>query len=208
MTPLQLIGPLKEWENAIEFAGLCNYNMVHFTPLQQLGWSNSAYCITDQLAIDKRYEADKSQVSDFIQKMRSQYKIMSCADLVFNHMASDSEWLIQHPGATFNLLNSPHLIPAFLLDREIIHINQEIIDGKHPTLVEITNEAILSDLGDLLRRRFKSLRLEEFRQCNVQEQLERFKGSVEIFAVRTIISSQEPFKRASRVYKTGKSEAD
>ena len=173
--------------------------MVHFTPLQQLGWSNSAYCITDQLAIDKRYEADKSQVSEFIRKIRNQYKIMSCADLVFNHMASDSDWLVQHPEATFNLLNSPHLIPAFLIDREIIHINQEIIDGKHPSLVEVTNEAVLSSLGDLLRRRFKSLRLEEFRQCNVQEQIERFKGFVENFADRTILGSQEPFERASRV---------
>ena len=152
--------------------------MVHFTPLQQLGWSNSAYCITDQLAIDKRYQADQSQVSDFIQKMRNQHKMMSCADLVFNHMASDSDWLIEHPEATFNLLNSPHLIPAFLVDREIIHINREIIEGKHPTLVEITNESLLSDLGDLLRNRFKSLRLEEFRQCDVQKELQRFKGFV------------------------------
>ena len=53
-------------------------------------------------------------------------------DLVLNHTGSDSAWLHEHPEATYNLRNNPHLIPAFIMDREIIHITQEIEDGKHP----------------------------------------------------------------------------
>ena len=145
------MGTIDQWDDVVEHALACHYNMLHFTPLQELGWSNSAYCIKDQLQVDQRYGASNDEMGAFMSKLRDQHNILACTDLVFNHMASDATWIKEHPEATFNLVNSPHLIPAFLLDRELIHINREIVAGNHPEVANITDEAQLALLGRLIR---------------------------------------------------------
>ena len=51
----KLLGPLKEWEGRLRVSHEAAYNMIHFTPIQQLGSSQSAYSISDQLALCDRY---------------------------------------------------------------------------------------------------------------------------------------------------------
>lgn len=171
----KLMGTIDQWDDVVEHALACHYNMLHFTPLQELGWSNSAYCIKDQLQVDQRYGASNEEMGAFMSKLRDQHNILACTDLVFNHMASDATWIKEHPEATFNLVNSPHLIPAFLLDRELIHINREIVAGNHPEVANITDEAQLALLGRLIRERLIMLNLAEYRQCDVEAEIERFK---------------------------------
>lgn len=51
----KLLGPLTEWEDRLKVSYRAAYNMIHFTPIQQLGGSASAYSISDQLCLDSRY---------------------------------------------------------------------------------------------------------------------------------------------------------
>jgi len=58
--------------------------------------------------------------------MREEWKMLSITDMVYNHTASDSDWIKQHPEASYNLQNSPHLKPAYLLDRLVCYISLKV----------------------------------------------------------------------------------
>ena len=45
------LGPIEEWLSRLRTSKETAYNMIHFTPVQQLGASNSAYSIRDQLQV-------------------------------------------------------------------------------------------------------------------------------------------------------------
>ena len=53
----KLLGPLTDWEGQLRVSYEAAYNMIHLTPIQQLGSSQSAYSIniSDHLALCDRY---------------------------------------------------------------------------------------------------------------------------------------------------------
>ena len=150
----KLLGPLSEWEQRLQTAIECGYNMIHLTPIQQLGSSRSAYSISNQLRIDSSYfppniteeevtfvnaegEIKKLRVdSSFvdlrkvIKEMHQKSGVLMIVDMVWNHTSFDTPWLMKHPEAGYNLLNSPHLRPAYVLDVTLMQFSQEIADGK------------------------------------------------------------------------------
>ncbi|KAK0420621.1 hypothetical protein QR680_014798 [Steinernema hermaphroditum] len=166
----KLLGTFDEWEDKLRVAKECGYNMVHLTPVQKLGVSNSSYSIADYHSLNN---ADTSidDVARLVQKMDSEWGVLSVQDVVWNHAAKNSEWLLQHPECGYNCDNSRHLRPAFVVDRLLQHFSRDIAAGKwvHEGLpAEISEgkhiEALRRILHDVV---YPSVRLCEFFQADV-----------------------------------------
>lgn len=132
--------------------------MIHFTPVQELGCSRSAYSISNQLMSNSSFHASKvrsqrtklvkttsrlgdvghviemeeglKKIGDLIETMRNEWGILSITDVVWNHMAVDSDLLKAHPEAAYNLVNSPHLRPAFALDQLLYQFSLDMAAGR------------------------------------------------------------------------------
>ena len=83
--------------------------------------------------MDKRYESSWEVVSQLIEKIRNEWGVLSICDIVLNHAANESLWLRNHPEATYNLVNCPHLRPAFLIDQMLARVTFDIQRGEWET---------------------------------------------------------------------------
>ena len=152
----KLLGPLSEWKEKLQVAKQTGYNMLHFTPIQQLGSSRSAYSISNQMKIDSSYlpanythtnvtksyttwdgdnhvlHIDSSflKVQKLVNEVRNEWGLLSVVDVLWNHTSFDTPWLIEHPEAGYNLVNSPHLRPAYDLDVALAQFSHELAEGK------------------------------------------------------------------------------
>jgi glycogen debranching enzyme len=101
------MGPLSGWREYFAEAKDRGYTMLHWTPLQERGESQSPYSIRDQLKYDAQIFDDKkttrnigsSKVEEILNIARDEYGLLSLTDVVLNHTANDSPWLVDHPEA-------------------------------------------------------------------------------------------------------------
>lgn len=54
----------------------------------------------------------------------------SICDVVLNHTANETPWLAEHPEATYNCANCPHLRPAALLDALLARLTADVARGE------------------------------------------------------------------------------
>ena len=79
--------------------------------------------------------------------MRDEYGLLGIVDIVLNHTASNSPWLLEHPEAAYNTDDCPNLYPAWLFDRALSDFSDDYADRKNvgecPSAPFINNEADL-----------------------------------------------------------------
>lgn len=56
--------------------------------------------------------------------------MLSICDVVLNHTANESPWLLEHPECTYNMVTSPHLIASAILDAHLYIFTKEVSEGK------------------------------------------------------------------------------
>ena len=198
----KLLGPLSEWKDRLYVAKQAGYNMLHFTPIQQLGSSRSAYSISNQLRMDSSYlptnhthtdvtvsyitregvkqelhmESSFVEAQKLVKEIHREWGLLSIVDVVWNHTSFDTPWLIQHPEAGYNLMNSPHLRPAYALDVALAQFSLEIAEGKwqgvgiHPEVQ--SEEAVHAISTQLLNTVLPQLRLWEYFCVDVEAVVE------------------------------------
>ncbi|XP_028161356.1 glycogen debranching enzyme isoform X1 [Ostrinia furnacalis] len=178
------LGPLPRWESALRVAHEAGYNMVHFTPVQELGASNSSYSIANQLRLNPRFSADAGReatfadVENLVAKMRSDWKMLSICDIVLNHTANETPWLAEHPEATYNCSNCPHLRPAALLDAALARLSAAVARGDlepRGLPARLTEHAHLDALRHALDAQLvPEARLHELFQCDAAALVQEF----------------------------------
>lgn len=101
------MGPISNWHEHFAEAKDRGYTMLHYPPLQERGESDSPYSIRDQFKFDPSMfsgkldgeDGGKSKVKEILGVAREDYGLLSLTDVVLNHTANDSPWLVEHPEA-------------------------------------------------------------------------------------------------------------
>ncbi|KAG8039804.1 hypothetical protein G9C98_000533 [Cotesia typhae] len=128
------LGVFSSWREKLAVSKNSGYNMIHFTPIQELGGSKSAYSLSNQLKLNPSFhEKDKPTTFEDIEKLtselRTQFNVLSICDIVLNHTANESSFLVAHPECTYNCSNCPHLRPAYLLDVALFELTVQVAAG-------------------------------------------------------------------------------
>ncbi|KAJ3752145.1 glycoside hydrolase family 13 protein [Lentinula raphanica] len=161
------MGPLNEWKQHFAEAKDRGYTMLHYTPLQERGESDSPYSIRDQFQYDpsmftgkRDSDGGKAKVESILKVAREEYGLLSLTDIVLNHTANDSPWLVDHPESGFSPANSPHLTPALELDTAMIEFSSNLASRGLPSFVR--NQQDVDNLINAFRTVVKDLNLWQY----------------------------------------------
>ncbi|KAK5091353.1 bifunctional 4-alpha-glucanotransferase/amylo-alpha-1,6-glucosidase [Lithohypha guttulata] len=157
----------EDWDKHLRGISRRGYNMVHFTPLQKRGESNSPYSLYDQLSWDPdMFPAGESDVAAMIKKMEDEYELLSLTDIVLNHTANNSEWLQDHPEAGYNVVDCPWLESALAVDDALLGYSDKLADLGMPT--ELKNADDLNKVCTGIKEHvIDKIRLWEYFACDV-----------------------------------------
>ncbi|XP_063921993.1 glycogen debranching enzyme [Zophobas morio] len=177
------LGPFDTWEGKLKVAKESGYNMIHFTPIQELGASNSSYSLSEQLKVNPLFtkqtgkETTFQDVETLIKKIRTEWKMVSICDIVLNHTANESEWLKDHPEVTYNCENCPYMRPAYLLDAALHQFSLDVVKGLYEDKgipVEVNSEDHLKAIRYHLHAFITTLKIHELSTCDVSKTVDEF----------------------------------
>lgn len=173
------IGYVEEWLQNLKPISELGYNMIHLPPFQEVG-AKSHYSLKDQLQIskflfppefpqEKRWDVFRSE----IKKIEDQLGIVFMADIVLNHTNPETEWLKEHPEAGYNLENSPHLRPAYYVDKTIYELSLAIAEGKVQGLPADLQVSHMPALRDYLLNGLHHSQLHKYFTIDVDEAIKQ-----------------------------------
>lgn len=159
----------EDWDKHLHGISERGYNMVHFTPLQMRGDSNSPYSIYDQLTFDKDiFPNGEQDIANLTGRMESEYGLLSMTDVVLNHTANNSKWLEEHPDAGYNINTAPWLEAAYVLDSELLKFSAAMPSRNLPTTLNTVDE-LLEVMDRLKTDVIGPCKLWEYYVCNVEQ---------------------------------------
>ncbi|XP_015794828.1 glycogen debranching enzyme-like [Tetranychus urticae] len=221
----KLLGTFDTWQGRLSVTKNCGYNMIHFSPIQALGGSQSCYCIKDQLVLNPKFSHNQhspeysfDDVGHLVEFMRKEWSILSITDIVLNHTANESEWIFEHPESCYNLKNSPHLRPAYLLDRMLWHFSLDIIAGKwsdQGLTCEVNSETHLNVIERIIWENYlPKIKLEEFFMISDDKIVEDLRNYLiqiaqcTIYHQKTTAASSEPIFIQDTKFRRKRSKVD
>ena len=90
-------------------------------------------------------------LKDKVDYLKQEYGLFSIIDIVLNHTASNSYWLVLHPEAAYNTKDCPHLNSAYILDKALSDFSDDFANKRNvpecPSAPYINNE---NDLKQVL----------------------------------------------------------
>ncbi|RDW77130.1 putative glycogen debranching enzyme [Coleophoma cylindrospora] len=157
-----------DWEKHLRGISERGYNMIHFTPLQQRGESNSPYSLFDQLTFDPEcFPKGEADVKKLVQNMEQNHGLLGMTDVVWNHTANNSKWIQEHPEVGYNVSTAPWLQSALELDTELLDFSDKLSEYGLPT--NFTNEGDLLQVMEGIKTKvIAKLRLWEYYVINVE----------------------------------------
>lgn len=158
----------QDWDKHLKGISRRGYNMVHFTPLQQRGESNSPYSLFDQLAFDpEMFPKGESDVAHLIKKMETEYELLALTDVVFNHTANNSVWLQDHPEAGYNVETAPWLESALEVDDALLAYSDKLAELGMPTELK-SAEDLDQVVGGIREHVLDKIQLWQYFACDVK----------------------------------------
>jgi glycogen debranching enzyme len=170
------LGSIEHWDAQFVQAAKSRFNCLHFTPVQPLGSSHSAYSLTDHLQVNPKlipgenYQQRLAALEQEIERVRVQHRLLSFTDLVLNHTSVDSEWLLHHPEAAYNTRDCAHLRSAFELDMLLQQYSRELA----VSATQIKDKRDINVLLDEFFKRVQKAALWEYFVLDVDEALDEF----------------------------------
>lgn len=132
-----------DWQKHLRGIGGRGYNMVHFTPLNQRGASNSPYSIYDQLAWDPEcFPNSEKDIADLVETMEHEHGLLGLTDVVWNHTAPNSKLLQEHPEVGYNVSTAPWLESALRLDTELLKFGKDLGKLNLPTILDSVSDLL------------------------------------------------------------------
>ncbi|VEN50334.1 unnamed protein product, partial [Callosobruchus maculatus] len=190
------LGSFSSWSNKLKVAKESGYNMIHFTPIQELGNSNSSYSLREYLKLNPTFEKDDGkmptfdEIEMFVSELRTQWKMTSICDVVLNHMANESQFLHDNPDVTYNCSNCPYMRPAYLLDVALHCFSMDVKKGLYEDR-GIPKEVNHEDHLNAIRYHFRvsvldPLNIPELYICDVNQYVLEFLNRARVSAPGTM----------------------
>lgn len=184
------LGKLDKWPDVIGNQANLSYNTIHFVPMQEYGCSGSLYSLKNHHSVDDCYfecqnlttEERIKQLSNTIKIIREKHNLLCFVDVVLNHAAINSSWLIEHPEAAFNLHDCPFLKVAWVLDDFLAKFSYAYSQKKISECANSPNIVTEKDLQELLmvlEVQIEELKLEQYFLINKAKIAENFESSME-----------------------------
>ncbi|KAK4132064.1 glycoside hydrolase family 133 protein [Trichocladium antarcticum] len=158
----------QDWERHLRGISDRGYNMVHFTPLQVRGASNSPYSLYDQLGWDPAcFPEGEKAVEKMVQSLEKNHSLLSLTDIVLNHTAHNSAWLLEHPEAGYNLTTAPWLESAYLLDTKLLELGSKLESLGLPTELKSLDD-LVKIMDGIKKEVIAEIRLWEYYAIDVE----------------------------------------